>query len=110
MQRIKIYRMTEFIGRWSMVDIFVVSLMAALVQLQNLMAVYPGPAAVSFAIVVIFTMLSAMVFDPRDLWQNPSEKDSGEHVTRDDATREHATGYHVTSSMGEFNGMKENER
>lgn len=44
--------------------------MAALVQLQNLMVVYPGPAAVSFSIVVIFTMLSAMVFDPRDLWQN----------------------------------------
>ncbi len=69
--RLKIYRLTEFIGRWSMIDIFVVAILVALVQLQSLMAIYPGPAALSFAAVVIFTMLSAMIFDSRLLWQPP---------------------------------------
>ncbi len=69
--RLKIYRLTEFIGRWSMIDIFVVAILVALVQLQNLMAIYPGPAALSFAAVVILTMLSAMIFDSRLLWQSP---------------------------------------
>ncbi len=69
--RLKIYRLTEFIGRWSMIDIFVVAILVALVQLHNLMAIYPGPAALSFAAVVIFTMLSAMIFDSRLLWHSP---------------------------------------
>jgi paraquat-inducible protein A len=69
-QRQKLYRLTEIIGRWSMIDIFVVAILVALVQLNNLMAIYPGPAALSFAAVVIFTMLSAMKFDSRILWQN----------------------------------------
>ncbi|MGR5207367.1 MULTISPECIES: paraquat-inducible protein A [Vibrio] len=69
--RLKVYRMTEFIGRWSMIDIFVVAILVALVQLHNLMAIYPGPAALSFAAVVILTMLSAMTFDSRLLWQLP---------------------------------------
>ncbi len=72
--RLKVYRMTEFIGRWSMIDIFVVAILVALVQLQNLMAIYPGPAALSFAAVVIFTMLSAMIFDSRLLWQLPQNE------------------------------------
>jgi len=70
MQWQKVYRLTEIIGRWSMIDIFVVAILVALVQLQNLMAIYPGPAALSFAAVVVFTMLSAMKFDSRILWQN----------------------------------------
>lgn len=65
----KIYRLTEVIGRWSMIDIFVVAILVALVQLQNLMTIYPGPGALSFAAVVVFTMLSAMKFDSRMLWQ-----------------------------------------
>ena len=69
MQWQKVYRLTEVIGRWSMIDIFVVAILVALVQLQNLMAIYPGPAALSFAAVVVFTMLSAMKFDSRILWQ-----------------------------------------
>ncbi len=66
---LKIYRVTEFIGRWSMIDIFVVAILVALVQLDGLMAIYPGPAALSFGVVVVFTMLSAMVFDSRILWR-----------------------------------------
>ncbi len=71
LKRLKVYRVTEFIGRWSMIDIFVVAILVSLVQLHNLMAIYPGPAALSFAAVVILTMLSAMVFDSRILWQEP---------------------------------------
>ncbi|WP_261837278.1 paraquat-inducible protein A [Vibrio ishigakensis] len=66
---LKVYRITEFIGRWSMIDIFVVAILVALVQLEGLMAIYPGPAALSFAAVVIFTMLSAMIFDSRMMWR-----------------------------------------
>jgi paraquat-inducible protein A len=68
LKRQKLYRLTEFIGRWSMIDIFVVAILVTLVQLHSLMAIYPGPASLSFAAVVIFTMLSAMVFDSRALW------------------------------------------
>ncbi|WP_243641809.1 paraquat-inducible protein A [Vibrio sinensis] len=76
--KLKIYRMTEFIGRWSMIDIFVVAILVALVQLQNLMAIYPGPAALYFAAVVVSTMLSAMSFDPKILWSMPTENN---HLT-----------------------------
>lgn len=69
-QRLRLYRMTELIGRWSMIDIFVVAILVALVQLQNLMAIFPGPAALSFAAVVVLTMLSAMSFDPRIFWSS----------------------------------------
>ncbi|WP_152431624.1 paraquat-inducible protein A [Vibrio aquimaris] len=70
LRKLKLYRVTEFIGRWSMIDVFVVSVLVALVQLKGLMAIYPGPAAFSFAIVVIFTMLSAMAFDSKLLWRD----------------------------------------
>lgn len=73
-QRLRLYRMTELIGRWSMIDIFVVAILVALVQLQNLMAIFPGPAALSFAAVVVFTMLSAMSFDPRIFWSSPDNQ------------------------------------
>ena len=71
-KNITLYRITEFIGRWSMIDIFVVALLAALVQLHQLMSIEPGPAALSFAAVVILTMLSALTFDSRCLWQQDS--------------------------------------
>lgn len=64
----RVYRMTELIGRWSMVDVFVVAILVAVVQLGSLMSINPGPAAVAFAGVVILTMLGAMSFDPRLLW------------------------------------------
>lgn len=64
----KLYRITEFIGRWSMVDVFVVSILVALVHMGSLMSIYPGTASLSFAAVVILTMLSAMSFDVRLIW------------------------------------------
>jgi paraquat-inducible protein A len=75
-QRLRLYRMTELIGRWSMIDIFVVAILVALVQLQNLMAIFPGPAALSFAAVVVFTMLSAMTFDTRVFWSSNAKPQS----------------------------------
>lgn len=63
-----IYRITELIGRWSMVDVFMVSILAALVKLGNIATVQPGFGAVAFCGVVILTMLSAMAFDPRLIW------------------------------------------
>jgi paraquat-inducible protein A len=67
-QKTRLYRITELIGRWSMVDVFVVAIMVALIQSGNLMSVLPGPAALAFSAVVITTMLAAMAFDPRLLW------------------------------------------
>ena len=67
-ERIRLYRAVELVGRWSMVDVFVVAILACLVRLGTLMTITPGPAALSFAAVVILTMLSAMSFDPRLLW------------------------------------------
>ncbi|CAG9000568.1 MAG: Intermembrane transport protein PqiA [Candidatus Celerinatantimonas neptuna] len=72
-QKTILYHITEFIGRWSMIDVFVVAVLSTLVQLGNLMSIIPGSAAISFASVVILTMLAAMAFDPRLLWDS-SEK------------------------------------
>jgi paraquat-inducible protein A len=64
----KIYWLTELMGRWSMVDIFVVAILVAIVQLGAFMTVLPGPGALAFGGVVILTMFAAMSFDPRLLW------------------------------------------
>ncbi|KAF0675371.1 paraquat-inducible protein A [Profundibacterium mesophilum] len=66
--RHKLYELVEFIGRWSMIDVFVVAILSALVQLDVAAAINPGPAAITFALSVIFTMLSAQSFDPRLIW------------------------------------------
>lgn len=65
-----IYRLTELVGRWSMVDVFVVAIMVTLVQLGRVMTIEAGPAALAFAAVVILTMVAAMTFDPRLMWDN----------------------------------------
>jgi len=78
--RIRLYRMVDFIGRWSMVDVFVDTFTAALIQLQPLMSVEPGPGLIFFAAVVVFTMLGVESFDPRLIWDAMSlnESDSKE--------------------------------
>ncbi|WMC12116.1 paraquat-inducible protein A [Oceanimonas pelagia] len=68
MSRIRLYRITEFVGRWSMVDVFVVAILVALIRNGNLMSIEPGPAALAFAGVVVLTMLAAMLFDQRSIW------------------------------------------
>lgn len=67
--RLKVYEVVEFIGRWSMIDVFVVAILSALVQLGFVASIHPGPAAVSFALSVAFTMLSAQSFDARLIWR-----------------------------------------
>ena len=67
-QRLRLYRIVEIVGRWSMVDVFVGTFTAALVQLQPLMSVSPGPGILFFAAVVVLTMLAAESFDPRLIW------------------------------------------
>lgn len=73
-QRSIMYRITEFIGKWSMVDVFVVSILVALVHLGGLLVIRPGIAALSFAGVVIITMIAAESFDSRLIWDNMEEK------------------------------------
>ncbi|HUA32558.1 MAG TPA: paraquat-inducible protein A [Candidatus Binataceae bacterium] len=72
-QRVQLYRTVEFIGRWSMVDVFVDTFTAALVQLQPLMSVEPGPGLFFFAAVVVLTMMAVESFDPRLIWDATSE-------------------------------------
>ena len=66
--RTRLYRLTVTIGRWSMVDIFVVTLTVAVVSMGAIATIEPGPAAMAFALVVIATMLASHSFDPRLLW------------------------------------------
>ena len=68
------YRVTEAIGRWSMIDVFVVTLLVALVQFGMLANIEPEVAIIAFAGVVVLTMLAAEVFDPRLLWDKADEQ------------------------------------
>ena len=67
-ERARLYRLVEVVGRWSMLDVFVVTVTVALIQLQPLMSVTPGPGVLFFAAVVVLTMLAAESFDPRLIW------------------------------------------
>ena len=73
-QRVRLYRMVEIIGRWSMVDVFVDTFTVALIQLQPLMSVEPGPGLLFFAAVVVLTMLAVESFDPRLIWDATAVK------------------------------------
>ena len=66
--RTTLYRVLEVVGHWSMLDVFVVALLAAVVQLGRFAAVEPGPAVLPFAGVVVLTMLASAAFDPRAIW------------------------------------------
>lgn len=67
-QRTRLYELVEFIGQWSMLDVFVVLLMTAMANFPGLSQIIAGPAAVSFGMVVVLTMLAAMSYDPRSGW------------------------------------------
>ena len=66
--RTRLYRGIELIGRWSMLDVFVVALLVALVRFGSLASIRPGAGATAFAAVVILTMLATLAFDPRLVW------------------------------------------
>ncbi len=76
-ERLRLYRMVEFVGRWSMLDVFVVALLAALVQLRSLAEIVPGSGATAFGAVVVLTMFAAMTFDPRMIWDPPPVRRHG---------------------------------
>lgn len=63
-----VYEIVEFVGRWSMIDVFVIAVLSAMVRIGQLMSIYPAIGAVLFALVVVLTMFAAMTFDPRLLW------------------------------------------
>ena len=77
-QRVRLYRLVEIIGRWSMVDVFVDTFTVALIQLQPLMSVEPAPGLLFFAAVVVLTMLAAASFDPRLIWDPAHRKPTQE--------------------------------
>lgn len=76
-ERAKMYRLAELVGKWSMVDIYVVTIMVALVQMGNLASIAAGAGAIFFCAVVILTMFAAMAFDPNLIWDNLDRKNNG---------------------------------
>ena len=66
--RHRLHALTEFIGRWSMIDVFVVAVLAALIQLGSILTITPGIGIGSFAVSVIFTMFAASSLDSRLFW------------------------------------------
>jgi paraquat-inducible protein A len=77
--RSRLYRLVELIGRWSMLDVFVVAFITALVQLDPLMSVAPGIGVMYFMAVVVLTMVAAHSFDPRLIW-NPGATTRSAHA------------------------------
>jgi paraquat-inducible protein A len=73
-QRVKLFHIVEVIGRWSMIDVFVVTFTVALIQLQPLMSVEPSPGIFFFASVVVLTMMAVESFDPRLIWDPASSQ------------------------------------
>ena len=66
--RARLYRLLELIGRWSMLDVYVVTILVALVQIQTLASIRPGSGVIAFAAVVVLSMLATMAFEPRLIW------------------------------------------
>ncbi|KJK06930.1 MULTISPECIES: paraquat-inducible protein A [Pseudomonas] len=80
-ERSKLFRFVELIGYWSMLDVIVVALVAALVKFQALGDIEPRPGILFFGLVVVFTMLAAMSFDPRMIWESPEPKEQLDEVS-----------------------------
>jgi paraquat-inducible protein A len=74
-QRTRLYRMVELVGKWSMLDVYVVTMLVALVQLGALATIAPGPGAMAFGAVVVLTIFAAMSFDPRLIWDSMEKED-----------------------------------
>ncbi len=74
-ERTRLYRLIEVVGRWSMVDIYVVTILVALVNLGGLATIYAGPGALYFGAVVVITLVAAESFDPRLIWDSEAPLD-----------------------------------
>jgi paraquat-inducible protein A len=68
-ERTRIYRFIDVIGPWSMVDVFLLAVLVALVKLGSIASVMPGPGLVAFSLVVVLNMLATQSFDPKMIWQ-----------------------------------------
>jgi len=77
--RARLYRAVEFVGKWSMLDVYVVALLAALVHFQTIATITAGPGAIAFGAVVVLTMFAAHAFDPRLLWDEPPPTAGSDH-------------------------------
>lgn len=73
-----VYEVVEFVGRWSMIDVFVIAVLSALVRMGQLMSIYPDIGALLFALVVILTMFAASTFDPRLIWDRSGTNETKE--------------------------------
>jgi paraquat-inducible protein A len=80
-ERCRLYRVLETVGRWSMLDVYVVAILVTLVQLQTFARVTPAAGAIAFASVVVLTILATISFDPRLIWDAAERK--GKHGRRD---------------------------
>ena len=75
LDRARLFRMIETVGHWSMLDVYVVVLLAAMVRFGSVASVRPEPGLLAFAAVVFLTMLAAQSFDPRLIWPDPEPPD-----------------------------------
>jgi paraquat-inducible protein A len=76
----RLYRLIEFVGKWSMVDVFVIALLVALVQFGEVASIQAGAGSLSFAAVVLLSLWATARFDMRWLWDVCADKQGGEHV------------------------------
>jgi paraquat-inducible protein A len=82
LQRARMYRVVEFVGKWSMLDIYVVALLATVVKFKSLADISAAPGAVAFGAVVVLTMLAAHSFDPRLVWDAAGDRPAPGHPGR----------------------------
>ncbi|CAG9412432.1 membrane integrity-associated transporter subunit PqiA [Providencia alcalifaciens] len=80
-----IYELVEYVGRWSMIDVFVITILTALVQMGQLMNIVPAQGVIFFGVVVILTMFAAMTFDPRLTWDRCNKRDAVKAVEQEGA-------------------------
>lgn len=88
-QRTRLYRLLELVGRWSMLDVYVVAILVALVRAQAVADMSPGPAVLAFGAVVVLSMLATMAFDPRLIW-DPADAAAPEETSLADPRRSSA--------------------
>ena len=81
--RARLYRLLELIGRWSMLDVYVVAILVALVQAQSLATMTPGPGVLAFGAVVVLSMLATMAFDPRLIWDSANQTERNGEISTD---------------------------
>jgi paraquat-inducible protein A len=93
----RLYRVTDYVGRWSMVDVFVVAILVGVVQLGSVMTINPGAGALAFAGVVVLTMFAAHSFDPRLIWDAAARK--GDGFAGDTAKATNGEGNAITPSF-----------